>query len=469
MSQGFLALIFSDLHLGEEDSIFMQIHPKAGVNRSYLKALYQHLSGQLNGQGVPYLILAGDALDLSLARRREAFPAFKVFLEEMKDLFHKALIYLPGNHDHHLWVALQEEALIFQKIRQGQPVEPYYDALCPRLTEEGLRIPGRKISEPFGRKTFLYHLLPEDSQDKGCGLLVAYPNLYVEVGEAQVLVTHGHFFEETWTLFTDVLKKSLARMGLRRLNFKKLEQINSPFIEFGWYSLGQAGELSRLIERLWDELHAGGPGPITQGILEDLLRYLEEKITWKPHPHHGLLGRLEEGLANLKERFFEIGSEVALRLFLEIAEKVILPALVSEEVAPKGSRLRHAPKILSDPKSRRRIADYLEMALPAFEGLKALVFGHTHVPFVQGKIEIDTPSGPREVTCFNTGGWVTDVYDADHLSTAKPMVFALSAQGIRPLDVPWPGYEEFEEVLEGIKEESEARKRVKELIWKKLS
>ncbi len=465
--QEILALVLSDLHLGEEDSVFMD--REGNLNRNYVRKLRDYLSARLDPTQIQYLILVGDALDLSLARRRQAFPAFKAFLEEMEDLFPETLVYLPGNHDHHLWVALQEEALIFQKIRTGRPVEPYYYALCPRLEETGFRIPGRKLSEPFGKNTFLYHLLPEGAQEKGIGLLVAYPNLYVRFAGFSLLITHGHFFEETWTLFTDVLKRSLRRMGLRRLNFKKLEQINSPFIEFGWYSLGQAGELSRLIEGLWDELHAGGPGPLTTSVLADLMRYLDEKITKKTKPHHGVWGKIEDFFSRLEGGLLELSSDAALKLFMELIKHFILPQLVPEEAPHTGSPLRHAPKILSQKETRERIENYLEMALPAFPTLDTLIFGHTHVPFINGKIEIDTPAGRRQVTCFNTGGWVTDVYDADHLATARPMIFGLSEENVQPLDVPWPDYEEFEDVLEGIEEESEARKRVKELIWRKLS
>ncbi|NPB09006.1 MAG: hypothetical protein GXO17_01505, partial [Thermodesulfobacteria bacterium] len=153
----------------------------------------------------------------------------------------------------------------------------------------------------------------------------------------------------------------------------------------------------------------------------------------------------------------------------EVIKHLILPRLVPEEVPRKGSALRHHPKILSQEKTRERIARYLEMALPAFPKLDTLIFGHTHVPFDNGKLEIETPGGPRPVTCYNTGGWVTDVYEADHLATARPFIFALSGKGIETIQVPWPSYDEFEHVLEGIHEESEARKRVKDLVWEKLS
>jgi hypothetical protein len=45
-------------------------------------------------------------------------------------------------------------------------------------------------------------------------------------------------------------------LGLSSLSYRQLEQLNSPFTEFGWYHLGQAGKLSTLLETLWDDVHA---------------------------------------------------------------------------------------------------------------------------------------------------------------------------------------------------------------------
>ena len=465
MDRDFLALIFSDLHLGEEDSVFM-LYDKDEVNSTYLEALKAFLSERVE-LPVPYLIIAGDGLDLSLARRRKAFPALKAFLSKFNDLFSEVLIYLPGNHDHHLWVALQEEALIFQKIRTNREVEPYYYALCPLIESGQIRFPRKEISQPFGQKTFLYHLLPEEAQAEGRGFLVAYPNLYLKEDDSFILVTHGHFFEEVWTLFSDVLRGSLAQMGLKRLNFKKLEQINSPFIEFGWYSLGQAGELSMLLERLWDELHAGGPGPLTDKVLEDIIHYLDERLDFKPKARKTFFGRIQNIFRHLWAGAAEVSSDALLWLTGEIIKHLLMAHIVEEGKPKPGASLRHSPSILSDEKTRVRIKTYLEMALPAFPALNKLIFGHTHVPFLNGELEIDTPAGKRKIVCFNTGGWVTDVYDADHLTTSRPFVLGIKVGGeIESFDIPWPSYEEFESI-EGL-ERDKARKRTKKLIWKKL-
>jgi hypothetical protein len=137
------AIVLSDLHLGERTSAFSEGEiPDVrfrGRTAEHLARLLGALLATQDGRA-EYLVLAGDVLDLSLASRRAAFLGFKSFLEQIAPLF-DTLIYVPGNHDHHIWVALQEEARIFAQIRQGQPVLPYYDAFVPAIEPGGLVLP----------------------------------------------------------------------------------------------------------------------------------------------------------------------------------------------------------------------------------------------------------------------------------------------------------------------------------------
>ncbi len=452
----YLALVISDLHLGEEDSILME--SSLEINRTYLGKVKEYLKKELGDSKVRYLILLGDAMDLSLARRKQAFQAFRTFLEVFNDLMDRGLIYLPGNHDHHMWVAIQEEAQVFQKIRNGQTPEPYYHALCPRLDKNGLHLPkGIKIGQPYGQKTFLYKLLPKEAQEKGKDFLVAYPNIYIRLGDRSLLLTHGHFFEAAWTLFTDVFPRALREVGLEGLSFKKLEQINSPFIEFGWYSLGQAGELGKLLEKIWDEIHNGRVGPVTNTVLDDLFDYLDEVISFEK----------ENFFSSIKASALEAGSDVVLRGLKE-ALSTFLSRTFSKKKGRPGSFMRHHKKVLSEEKTK--VQRYLELALPSCPDLNTLVFGHTHIPFHNGNLPLDTPGGERRILCFNTGGWITDIYDPGHLALSKPMALLLcDPKEIKPIYIPWPEYDEFEEALDGKTDPEEKRSTVKDLLTKTLN
>ena len=453
MGTTYLALVLSDLHLGEEDSILMHLDPSRGVHWPYLEALRGYLVSELDLSEVRYLILLGDALDLSLARRRRAFPALKAFLEVFQGLVSEGIIYIPGNHDHHIWVAFQEETQVFCKLRQDRPVEPYYYVLCPYLDPEGIHLPEHHISRPYGRETFLYHLLPEAARSRDLDLLVAYPHIYLRTEKASALLTHGHFFEETWTLFTDLLEKPLREIThLDEITLAKLEQINAPFIEFGWYSLGQAGELSVLLEKIWDELHERGAGPITESILQDLRDRLDREIHFP-----------------WWEAFKEVFSDLCLDGLVQGIKKLLEQQ--AREKPRSGSSLRHKPEILKEKKTRERIQRYLRLSLPDFPGMNTLVFGHTHIPFQKRRLSLEEDGSSRTISCFNTGGWVTDVYRVSHLLRSRPLVVAFSEEGIRTLEIPWPEKEALAEILpRGRKKPAtpEEKERLRRLIRNQL-
>ncbi|RPJ84034.1 MAG: hypothetical protein EHM13_05900, partial [Acidobacteria bacterium] len=291
------AIVLSDLHLGEADSVFSAGEdPDVSFASEAGEALARLIAAELApGQHrAEYLILAGDVLDLSLGSRASAFLSFRAFLEQVTPLF-EALIYVPGNHDHHIWVALQEEARIFAQIRQGQPVLPYYDAFIPTIDAEGLVLPtsigggpdGRVPTRPIGGRTFLYQLMPAPARDRQVDFLVAYPNVHIRLDEQRTLVTHGHLFEDAWTLFTDALPVSL---GAATLTYKELEQFNSPFTEFGWYHLGQAGALSEILERIWREFQSRPKvvPPTLEQVTEEVAGFVDERLDFTPAQKTGL-------------------------------------------------------------------------------------------------------------------------------------------------------------------------------------
>ncbi len=463
MSEEYFAIVVSDLHLGEEDSIFMdlegQFQPKVAEKIKNL------IASKTDPQKLKYLILAGDAMDLSLASRPQAFKAFRGFLEKFYDLF-ETLIYIPGNHDHHIWIALQEEALIFSRIRQGKPAKEYYHALSPTITDCGLiHFPGsRKVSTPYGLKTFLYKLLPEQAEDDGKGFLVAYPNIYLDSGQ-KVLITHGHFLEEAWTIFTDALPKSL---GLSLLTYKLLEQINSPFIEFGWYHIGQAGKLSKLVEDLWDELHAGRYGKM-DGVADEIAEYLDRRLEFRPRNKKSFLAFLRETLTG---RLKEAGSDILIyQVLIPALKRLIMAQISPESPQTPGSSLRHSADIITDPRKKERVRRYVEIAANGHERfpVDTLVFGHTHVPFEKGKLTINTLQGAKEIKCCNTGGWVADLLEAEHLSLSRPLIFGVKCDGtVEAIDIPWPSYSDFEKLTEEITDETKLKEKIKELIWRKL-
>lgn len=443
------AIVLSDLHLGEGASVFTEAGGEAFSNEAgeAVRRMIERLLSSQEGRA-EYLILAGDILDLSLASRAAAFVAFRSFLEQVAPLF-ESLIYVPGNHDHHVWVGLQEEARIFARIRQGEPVLPYYDALVPTIEPDGLTLGNLPDGEPrteddvpgspIGKKTFLYSLLPGTARARGMDFVVAYPNVHLRLPRASIMVTHGHFFEDAWTIFTDALPESL---GTTSLSYVELERYNSPFTEFAWYHLWQAGLLSDLIERIWRELRSGAeePLPVLEAVRSEVTAFLDNRLEFSPSDGGGLSRFFARMIAAPAS---EWASDRIIELSLGVLEKVLVSQARLHGADPPGSSLRHAADIFADGRKAAKARWYLEMAGRMAEPFvpSALVFGHTHVPLSDGVLE----SADGCVTTWNAGAWLLDGSNPATLSASRPAIVAIDEEGdLETILVPWPSESEFQ-------------------------
>src|SRR6266568_3048037 len=111
----------SDLHLGADASVLTAIKPGTiEIDPStpdpvlqQLVACLKHLIMQNESRHKPTLILNGDILELALADTHQAAMTFERFIElifpaDGEALFDKHIIYIPGNHDHHIWEIARE-------------------------------------------------------------------------------------------------------------------------------------------------------------------------------------------------------------------------------------------------------------------------------------------------------------------------------------------------------------------------
>ncbi len=225
------AAVISDLHLGEEESFLHALgdaQPKANYNLESIQAV-------LASEGLlDELILLGDFLDLSVAPFHDAVLVAKHFLRKaLKGTQVGEIYFIPGNHDHHLWVEVVEQVEVVEKIADGGfPVgQPAY---IDRFVDE-------RLSD-----TYISGLFPEDVESPP--LIVKYPHHLRVCGQTHYLFFHGHFLEEAFTPLNVILKPG---------RLAELEAFNTLWLEALWYYAGQAGPLSERVERLYDEFRAG--------------------------------------------------------------------------------------------------------------------------------------------------------------------------------------------------------------------
>lgn len=302
---------------------------------------YAHMQDRLwpELEGVDRLVLLGDVWEMSFQHLGSAVESSRSFFAELERRFADIeVLYLPGNHDHHLVIRAADEHRERQAL--GLPEhDPFTVAPAARLFE---------------------HLCPR------LRVRTAYPLLT----DAGVCFTHGHY-----------LSSHLDGLGWR------------TFDRLGWLILHKErrSDLSAVdYEALITPLHEF-VYQVAQ--LPDGVRAQQE--------FERLLGRLA-GLAGLPGK---LGSKVGgLARDLRRSEQRIIEAQME--------RLRHPFEGVL------RAMDLVMDNLAVGEACDHVVFGHTHTPFVEQRLEGMTR------TYHNAGSWFYD-----HRELHKPRYWELAAPG----------------------------------------
>jgi len=243
-------IVVSDLHLGEEECLLFK------KNAKLLKSFKDKLEKEANKGKVDELIIIGDLFDLSLASFKDAYNKGKEFFKEIGQIGNlDTIVYVPGNHDHHIWSLIIEEEQIVKNIRKGKsPEEPL-----------------KRVDEEYN-DTFLNELLKET----GKKFLVSYPNLFRKIGEKNYLFHHGHLMDRIFTPVETILP---AR------DIGELESFNTFWLESLWYHTGQAGRLSSIVEWGYEEI-------------QDIKKNVEELLKKAGKTIKGILKGKEAGELN---------------------------------------------------------------------------------------------------------------------------------------------------------------------------
>lgn len=185
------AVALSDLHLGVPESLLYSIGQEREVNA--LECTVQKIAELAKADsdsgldsGVEELILIGDIVDLSESEDEAAYTNTRIFLDAVvKAVAVEKIVYIPGNHDHHLWVDL---------LRAANGGIPYW-ACSPKVSLTPL-----PVVDPFRNAC-----LPRDVYDSPIDIPVEvyYPNYRIDTVHTCFLFDHGHLFSNTIEQLTD--------------------------------------------------------------------------------------------------------------------------------------------------------------------------------------------------------------------------------------------------------------------------
>ncbi len=393
----------SDTHFGEEDSLLTCLRrddyacdPRLAspALRGLVEALAHLLEGQ-SGAPKPTLLLNGDILELAFASYSQSLATFERFMELVvspgREIFDK-VVYLPGNHDHHVWEIARETQYVTQVLQSRR----YEDGPPPPIHATPLELEGHPPVVSFLLDPLMRHVrgVADPTAFLDYPVFIAYPNLglFHPSRDRCVVLHHGHFLESLYFAMS-ALRRKLFPEDPPVETVAQAESENWAWIDFVWSLLGRSGDAGMRAEVLYKRLQ---------------------------YPMN-----LRSFIAELAARIAE-GSDLPLIPGDWLEEKIL--HLIFTRVAERLGGERCRPGESDESDTERGIQRYLfeltyrQIAeehgrVPAEV---AFIFGHTHKPFER---LFEDPRGAT-VEVYNTGGWAVD--NADRLDSRGASVLLIS-------------------------------------------
>lgn len=408
------AFVLSDIHIGDPKGLALasgDSFEPLRIRKEFL-AFLDRVEAMPPQPHKPMLVLAGDVWDVAIDNIDEiATLSWRVFdaLKPRLGAF-ESILFLPGNHDHALWTLLQTQTCIIRPLderAQGRdakvhPLPHAQEALLDftKGPHPELEIPG--VRPPYTGNVFLTGFTGGN-----IAVNVSYPNLAVRRSDgSNLVVTHGHFFEQAWTLLSDLFLPSMGGQLPPGRDLASLEMLNASLTDFINYSLAQVGPLNHVIQGIYEDFRLGREPPQLRSVIA-ALRTVLDRAAGSRDPFTPL------------ERFKEAATDLLIDFELFLLKIILRTSLAnarSETILPSG----RLPGILDDQDKVDKIEAYLEAvrrdrSIPT-DSVSEVVFGHTHES-IRGRVLSFGDGG--SVTFWNPGSLVApDGSDPDFLPLA---------------------------------------------------
>lgn len=374
-------VVLSDMHLGAENSLLTDLKPGTYHTDTMhpspvliqLAACLKELISKNSGKEKPKLILNGDLIELALTTTNRAAMAFQRFVELIfpegeEPGFDKEIIFIAGNHDHHLWETARTH---------------YYWANLKKL-KPGEFIPStfhitNLFSQPHVQSVFLTNLIHAYPHLQHLEVKAMYPGYAIKSFETErvVIFSHGQYVESMYSLMT-TLRNAVFPDRIRPVTFRELEIENFAWIDFFWSTLGRSGSVGKDIELIYDKIQDASQ-------IKSLIRNIAASMTRKNK--------------NFIMRWLE-------RKAIEFILRISVGRLADNE--------RNEPDVDLTPDALEGLKRFLEVQLHNQLKIElkesiphdvTFIFGHTHKPFHR---YLNFNGYPKPVKVYNTGGWVVD-------------------------------------------------------------
>lgn len=379
-------VVVSDLHLGARESVLTHcdgqgkiLDGPGPVMAAFGAALRQTLTALVEGEEKVTLVLLGDALDLGLTPFGDVSTSFLQLLDALlpegqpSPIAHE-IVYLPGNHDHHMWRMAQDHAYVLG-LEAG--------TIAPDIAQVSPLLGGTDFN-----CTMLEALMRRRADLAEGKVTVCYPNwaIWSDDRRRAVALHHGHYVDSMYRALSS-LRGWLVDDPAPLAEIAGLERENGPWIDFLWSNLGSAGAIGTGADTLYETM-------LDAGASHDFAQTLARRVVAQLHQGLGISPDTELKYGLTIGELIQAGIDFTASRGAEQQRDSYASVLMGAEI----DDLRW---YLGGP-LRRQFTDQLDA--DKIEDL-SFVFGHTHKPF-QDQLVI--APWQRPVSIFNTGGWVLD-------------------------------------------------------------
>jgi len=374
-------VVLSDLHLGARDSLLTHADRNGAIAEGpsdVLAAFANGLGETLGDQEKPQLVLLGDALDLGLSPFGDVSKSFLQLLDAFypadgPDLFDREIIYVAGNHDHHLWRIAQDNSFISALENGGMPGD--------------LEAVSTIFGTPSHHCRLMESLFTHRPHLHDASVRIAYPNwgLWDSGTKRAVVMHHGHYLDGMYRALSN-MRAFIGDGEARPATMRQLEQENGPWIDFLWSDLGSAGEIGSDVGSLYEVM-------LSAGASHDFAETIARRITGGLHAKLGINPKMPLKYGVTLDNLIRAGVDLTAGRAAERQRYGYGNVLGEAAIADLGW-------YLGTP-----LANEMQQELPDMPHELSFIFGHTHKPF-QDELQVDGYNVP--VGIFNTGGWVLD-------------------------------------------------------------
>ncbi|HJZ81932.1 MAG TPA: hypothetical protein VKD91_16360 [Pyrinomonadaceae bacterium] len=375
----------SDMHLGAENSLLTKLTADcydteptkpSPVLVQLIECLRSLIAKNDDGEK-PALVLNGDILELALTTDNLAAMAFERFIElilpvNQADRLFKEIIYLPGNHDHHLWETARETQYV-NFITTNQAQQPGSLLKVPWHTT--------KMFDPTPPvpATFLNGIIQRYPHLAAFEINTVYPNFGILSQDSArcAIFSHGHFIESMYMLMSD-LRGLMFPNDKPASSIYAIEAENFAWIDFFWSTMGRSGTVGTDVELVYDKLQS------------------EEAM-----------GQLIDNIVNgLEARYDLPGPDLVAGMVLKwVLRKALKEVKDRERMTPEKDLSADAEKGLKNYLEGPVLDQIIQERSGNIPDL-TFVFGHTHKPF-QRDMQFGAGYHPWS-RVYNSGGWVVD-------------------------------------------------------------